>query len=160
MTVGHHHRHRDKLPRRLRQAGRRVQVGRFTPALSAADHAAGHQRAVGLRQPVGAQRQQGLGKLAALHRHHTAWGTACLQGLATGIEQTGPQVGGAPVQGDQMWVRHGILSSCRAAQRPPAIGGARCPWFFVVLFSLDTGFLNNFFIQLEFTGHEGLELSG
>ena len=28
------------------------------------------------------------------------------------------------------------------------------------LFSFDTGFLNDFFVELEFTGHEGLELSG
>jgi hypothetical protein len=28
------------------------------------------------------------------------------------------------------------------------------------LFSFDTGFLNDFFVQLEFTGYEGLELSG
>jgi hypothetical protein len=91
-----------------------VQIGRFLPALGAADHAAGdhRQRRLGA-QPVAAglfegqlEAAEGMGRgravLQGLRQAHDAPGQmACIQGVAGRVQAIGAQGRGAPVQRDQ-----------------------------------------------------------
>ncbi|MNR24666.1 hypothetical protein D3C85_1417630 [compost metagenome] len=95
------------------QVHRHVQVGRFLPALGAADHAAGNHGQGGLgAQPVAAglvegqfesgQRGGGGAVLQWLRQAHDApWQMAGVQRAAGGVQAVGAQRGGAPVQRDE-----------------------------------------------------------
>ena len=97
-TVTRVYRYCGQLRGGLRNGGRTIKVRRFFPALTAANHAAGHQGAVKLRDPVAAQCQQRPAELPIFDGHDATRGAARLNGMAHAVQQTGPQIGGAPVK--------------------------------------------------------------
>ena len=92
----------DDVRRDVGDAGRAGAVGRFAPALLAADHAAGDELRLRMRgEPVAAEGiQRGL-EGAVLHLHDAGATGAAFKDGAAWVEQIGAQAAGAPVKGNQ-----------------------------------------------------------